>query len=369
MTKLLYITNQICGSGGLERVLSIKASYLADELEYEVHIFTLNQGDQPLFYDFSQKIHYHDCDAVGNPVQYFKKYRKGLKSTISKVKPDVIAVCDDGFKGFFVPKVVGKSCPMIYERHASKNLFKNKEGTSFLQKIKFKLLDWALHFGAASYDKFVVLTNDNLNEWRLKNLKVIPNPLSFYPEHVSDHTVKTVITVANHGYQKGIDRLVQAWEIVQKQHPDWKLKVYGKKDKNLQHQKLAEEFGIHQAIEFHDPVRNIEQKYKESSIYAMPSRSEGFGMVLIEAMACGVPCVSFNCPCGPKDIINDNEDGFLVKDGNIQAFAKRISFLMVNEKDRRMMGEKAREKAKRYLPMHVVPMWHTLFTSLIHKNR
>ena len=120
--KLLYITNAVSGSGGLERVLSIKASFLADNLGYQVHIITLNQGKTPLFFDFSNKIIYHDISVSGTTPTYIKQYITGIKNIVNQVQPSVISVCDDGLKGFFVPLFLSKKFPIIYERHVSKNI-------------------------------------------------------------------------------------------------------------------------------------------------------------------------------------------------------------------------------------------------------
>lgn len=364
--KLLYITNQICGSGGLERVLSIKASYLADSLNYDVHILTLNQGNASLFYDFNDKITYHNITVKGNPLQYFIKYRKGIKETIKKIKPDVISVCDDGLKGLLLPYIIGKPYPMIYERHASKNIEIKKDDLKTLDKIKHKITFTLMDLGGAKYDAFVVLTNGNTKEWHLKNILVIPNPLSFFPtkEDLSTLRNKKVLAVGNHGYQKGYDRLLQSWKLVINKHPDWTLDIYGKIDAEEKHKKLANEIDIAHTVTMHPPTKNIAAKYKEASIYAMASRSEGFGMVLIEAMAYGVPCVSFDCPSGPKDIIDNQKDGFLIKDGDINAFSSKICLLIENTKLRQELGEKARIKAEKYLPENIVPMWEELFKRL-----
>ena len=119
MIKLLYITNKTNGPGGLERVLSIKASYLADHLDYEIHILTLDQGNVEMFYDFSSNIIHHDIATGNNPISFLQNYIKGLNRIVKKIKPNVISVCDDGLKGFLVPLLIGKPCPMIYERHVS----------------------------------------------------------------------------------------------------------------------------------------------------------------------------------------------------------------------------------------------------------
>ena len=120
-------------------------------------------------------INHHDIKTSGNGVRYFLSYKKGLQKVVSKVQPDIILVCDDGLKGFFVPKIISYSCPMIYERHASVSIFINKENLNFLDRVKFKLQKYFMHLGAKKYKAFVVLTNENTKEWNLKNIKVIPN--------------------------------------------------------------------------------------------------------------------------------------------------------------------------------------------------
>ena len=366
--RLLYITNQICGSGGLERVLSIKASYLADKFDYTVHIVTLNQKDTPLFYDFSKKIRFYDLTVEGNIFEYYKSYKNKIKALVNQLNPDIISVCDDGLKGFFVPKIVHKPCIMIYERHASKNIFKKTDTPSILQKIKYKVIDIMMHYGAKNYDAFVVLTNYNLDEWNLNNLTVIANPLSFYPKAQSKVNHKKVITVGNHGFQKGLDRLLQIWKRVSGKFPEWKLDVYGKIDENETYLKLAKKLNIDSSVNFHNPVKNIGDKYQEASIYSMTSRSEGFGMVLIEGMAYGLPCISFDCPSGPRDIIDDKENGFLISNGDIEAYTNKLILLIENNSLRLQMGDKAREKAKKYLPENIVPQWNMLFKTLINNN-
>lgn len=363
--KLLYITNQLFGSGGLERVLSVKASHLAEHFNYEVHIVTLNQGDTTLFYDFSEKIIFHNIQTSGNKISSFFQYRKGLINAVKEIKPDLIAVCDDGFKGFFVPLIIRKPCPMIYERHASKFIFYKTEKRNFIQNFFFSIRIRLIEIGARSYDKFIVLTNENLKEWNLNNLQVIPNTLSFYPELQSNLNNKQIITVGNHGYQKGIDRLIKAASIVIKKYPEWKFVVFGNKNQADINIKLVKELNLGANIIFNDPVKNIGDQYFNSSIYALPSRSEGFGMVLIEAMAYGLPCVAFDCPSGPIDIISNNEDGFLIENGKISQLAKKINDLIEDKQLRIRMGIKARINSKQYLPEFIVPKWDLLFQNLL----
>jgi glycosyltransferase involved in cell wall biosynthesis len=361
--KLLYITNGINGSGGLERVLSIKASYLADVLGYEVHILGLNSATENLFYTFSSKINLHSIPVGGNPISYFKSYVSGLKSTIAKVNPDCIVVCDDGLKAFFLPTILGKSKPVIYERHVSKNIEIRKDAgvlKTLISKLKIKLMDVL----APTFTQFVVLTQENTNEWKSQNVQIISNPLSFYPTESSALTNKKVIAVGKQSHQKGYDRLLVAWQKVIQKQPDWQLEIYGKFDSSQGLEALAQQLQIQNNVHFFEPVKNIQEKYIESSIYVLSSRFEGFGMVLIEAMACGVPCVSFDCPYGPSDIIAEGIDGFLVENGNTVQLAEKLLILIENENRRAEMGSKAKQNVKRFLPENIMQQWDELFKSV-----
>src|SRR5690606_19180021 len=209
--KLLYITNQISGPGGLERVLSIKGSYFSDILKHEVHILTFNDNNKTPFFEFSPSLIRHNSSLKSSTLSYGLGYLKEIKNTLKKVKPDIVLVCDDGLKGMLLPRLIGKNFPMIYERHVSRNISVKSDNPSFAKRFQTRLLFALMHWGGSKYDAFVVLTNGNLKEWKLNNLRVIPNPLSFYPKNSQVKQDKIVIAVGKHSFQKGYDLLMEAW--------------------------------------------------------------------------------------------------------------------------------------------------------------
>jgi glycosyltransferase involved in cell wall biosynthesis len=362
--KLLYITNGITGAGGLERVLSIKTNELINLHQYEIHIITLNEFDIEPFYFFNPKIHFYSIKTGNNAFIYSFRYINELRKKVRIISPDIIDVCDDGLKGLVLPFLLGFPCPMVYERHVSKNIFFNQNQNLIKKKIiqiKLKLMDY---FGS-KYQKFIVLSKGTFVEWNLKNIEIIPNPVSFYPEQSATLLNKKVIAVGKQSYQKGYDSLIKIWAEVVEVHPSWNLEIYGKFDKEIGLEELIKELNISNNVTFFEPTKNIQEKYLEVSIYCMTSRFEGFPMVLLEAMACGVPCISFKCPTGPEDIISDGVDGFLIENNNSNQFKYKLLELIENETMRLDFGKMAKINISKFSVNSIVDKWDELFSLLV----
>ncbi|MBD8016995.1 glycosyltransferase family 4 protein [Kaistella pullorum] len=359
--KLLYITNGITGAGGLERVLSVKASWLADHLGYEVDIISLNEEGKNSFFSFSEKVRLHSVEVSGNPVRYLSRYLEGIQKKVLELQPDIISVCDDALKGFLLPAMIRTRAKWIHESHASVQLGDRGEGVPFQKKFQHVLKQYL----GRGFARVVLLSERNKNEWTLPQLEVIPNPLPFQTDKLSTLQNKRVIAVGSYSFNKGYDLLLQIWTKIEPEFPDWELNIYGK----LTHDNLfakAEKLNL-KNVHFFAPAPDIQEKYVDSSIFVLPSRSEGFGMVIIEAMSCGLPVVSFDCPHGPGDIITDGHDGFLVENGHIEMFAARLQELMSSEELRQEFGTAGRETAKKYMPEKIVKQWDELFRSLVSK--
>jgi glycosyltransferase involved in cell wall biosynthesis len=173
------------------------------------------------------------------------------------------------------------------------------------------------------------------------------------------------VTIARYSHEKGIDLLLKAWFIIEKQISDWRLDVFGDGDRTP-YEQLIDELKINRkSCLLHGRTDDVEKEYCNSSIFVLSSRFEGFGMVLTEAMACGLPVVSFACPCGPKDIVRDGEDGFLVANGNVDDLAQQLMKLMADDNLRTAFAHRAYQNVQRFNMEHIALRWKSLFESCV----
>lgn len=362
--KLLYIVPNINNEGGVARVLSIKANYLVEKLGYEVHILTQNEGFYPLFYSFNSNIVFHDLPLKGNFFQFFNSFAKGLKTKIKAIQPDIVVVCDNGLKAYTIPFILKNRVPLVLEMHSSKFVEERELKNDFLTKVISNGISLLKKTGIKKYDQFVVVTSESIAEWEIDDTIVIPNPLWFASEKSGALENKKVIAVGRHTYEKGFDSMLLIWKKVVAKHADWILEIYGKASENINLKLLAENLNISDNIAFYEPVQDIDKKYLEASFYLMTSRFEGFGMVLIEAMASGLPCIAYDCPCGPRGVISQNQDGFLIENGNESDYVKAIETLIENAALRRKMGKKAKLSSEKYNIDLIMDTWNQLFIGI-----
>jgi glycosyltransferase involved in cell wall biosynthesis len=207
-----------------------------------------------------------------------------------------------------------------------------------------------------------VLTKRDAENWgNFANIKQIYNVLPFYPDQSAELETKRIISVGRFTSQKGFDLLIEAWNLIHYQLPDWQLDIFGAGEDEEMLRSLIRKKCLDNSINIHPPTKDIIKEYLNSSIYVLSSRYEGFGMVLLEAMACGLPCVSFDCPSGPSEIILNNVDGFVVENGNVDRLAEKIKLMATDIRLRKEMGRKSKENIKRFLPENIMKEWDELF--------
>ena len=365
-------------AGGVERVLTIKANYFAETFGYDITIILTEGKDRTLFYPLSDKINiinldinFEDlwtCSFIKKVFVYLRKqrlYKKMLTRELVRIRPDITVSLMRREINFITSVKDGSK--KIGELHVNKANYRNFESnnTNFIKNIFAKFWMSNLKCHIRKLDKFVVLTEEDKHQWgKLENVIAIPDPLSLHVETVSMLSSKRVIAVGRYVYQKGFDLLLQAWSIVEKQFPEWSLAIYGQGDRKP-YENLIDNYSIDKKkCILHGPTNDIIGEYCKSSIFAFSSRFEGFGMVLVEAMSCGLPVVSFDCPCGPKDIIKDGEDGILVENGNVEEFAHALISLMEKSTKRKIMAKNAVRNVQRYSIEQIAHKWETLFNSI-----
>lgn len=373
--KLLYVYTALTTKGGTDRVLSIKANWLSEH-GYDVLIVTDSQmGREPAF-PLSAKVKLNDLaidfgKEYGHNffiriIIYYKLmylFRKKLASVIRKERPDII-ISTLGRDISFLLRIKG-NCKCIGEAHTTKYFIRNfhlLERKNILLKYLIKFFRWRMDCNVAKLDALVVLADEHRVDWNVSiPMYVIPNFLSFFPEETAELLKKEVIMVGRYNDAKGYDYLIPAWGIVHKHHPDWLLNVYGSGELHDQVVEWINERHLDDSIILHEPIDDIMDRYLESSICVLSSRYEGFSLVIMEAMACGVPVVSFDCPHGPRNIIKHGEDGLLVEYLNPQALADGLCQLIEDEDLRKRLGSNARKNILRFSKDTVMSQWDTLF--------
>ncbi|MCF0187210.1 MAG: glycosyltransferase family 4 protein, partial [Bacteroidaceae bacterium] len=368
--KIVYCTPSLYIAGGVERVLTTKANYLADVLGYEVYIMLTDGKGRDPYFPLSKSVKVINLDIgfeelwrlsfIKKGLVYLKKqaqYKRALRKTLLSIRPEITVslgrrevnfLCDipDGSRKFCEIHV-NRSHYRNFERDNA-NWYKNLFARFWMQSLVKKL---------KRYEKVICLTSTDAAAWKeLDNVTFIPNPLPQHTTHQSTCANKIVIAVGRYTYEKGFDLLLDAWAFVHKKHPEWQLNIFGTGDRTP-YLKQCAALGLTDCCHLHDAVPNIAEKYAESSILAVSSRFEGFGMIIIEAMQCGVPVVSFDCPFGPRDIITDGKDGLLVKDGDINSLATGICKMIEDDKYRKQLGEAAIETAKKYNIDQIMERW------------
>ena len=373
--KIAYCIPSLYYPSGMERVLTLKANYFAEHFGYEIHIILTDGKDKEPYYKLYPSITLHQLDINYDEMYgrslwkrisgYWNKqqlFMKRLNDCLCEIRPDItISLLRRDIN--FINKMKDGSIKLgeIHFNKSNYREFSDNRLPAFVQHCVKKYWMWQLIRQVRQLKRFVVLSYEDAAEWtKLKNVAVIYNPLPFFPERQSDGSSKQVIAAGRYMPQKGFDRLIDAWSIVNMQHPDWVLRIYGD-GMRQQLQQQIDRLGIASSCILEHSTPDIDEKYCESSIFALSSRYEGFGMVIIEAMACGIPPVSFACPCGPRDIIDDGKNGLLVENGNIEMLAGKICYLIENDEIRRKMGQQARIDVERFKIEQIAGQWKELF--------
>ena len=376
--KLVYCIGGTYNSGGMERVLSNKANWLSSH-GYEITIITTEQRGRNAFFPLNPDIQQIDLginyeESKGIAAKLFSypfkllKHKSILSKHLRSIRPDiVVSLFDNGSS--IIPKINDGS-KKILEVHFSRFKRKQYERKGLLGIIDRILSKQDLKT-AKSYDHFVVLTNEDKGYWGMdKNISVIPNALNNTFRNIDlKETERTnkIIAVGRLAHQKHFSELIHIFSAIHDKAPDWGLEIIGNGPDKDRLQKLIDGLGLKSKVKLSPATSTIQEKYLTAGIYAMTSRYEGLPMVLLEAQACGLPIISYDCKCGPKDIINDGIDGYIIPMGDRQLFADKLLELIKDQELRLRMGNAAVVSSKRFDEERIMRLWTSLFNKVLYE--
>lgn len=376
--KIVYCHCSLYNPGGMERVLLNKVAWLS-AAGHDVSVVTTDQQGRPPFYRFPDGVRLTDLgvnysldndkplrERIPSYLRKRRLHRRRLTELLMAERPD-ITVSLYPSESSFIPDIADGSRKVL-ELHFNRffRLQYGRGGLTGLIDRQRSRRDVSI---ARRFDSFVVLTDEDKNYWgRMPNITVIPNAALPMPLQ-SDCSARRVIAVGRLDFQKGFDRLIDAWELVKADPASegWRLDIFGQGEwRDMLQARIAEK-GLADSTAVNAPTGDIAAEYAGSSILAMTSNYEGFPMVMIEAMSAGLPVVTFDYKCGPRDIITDCTDGVIVPNGDIRGFADALLRLMADGALRRRMGRAATAVTDRYSEESVMQQWTALFESLTQK--
>lgn len=381
--KILYVFSGIDQAGGVQKIQIDKANYFAAKKGFKVAILTTfcKAGAAPYFH-VSREVSIFtasqlDCDKSGARSQIphrllaAYKFRRAAKMAINNFQPDII-IQAGGYETLFMIGLYGKS-KFICEFHFSYGSEKFAPQRGVFQMALRKLLTHALNLIRTRADVFTVLTNEDLHSWKASGLKFrrityIPNPAPTIPAKGEEcEREKTIIAVGRLDFQKCFHDLIEIWAITEKEAPDWRLEIYGDGPEKNELIQKASSLGLAR-ITFRGKTTKILEKMQQCKIFVMTSAFEGFPLAMLEAMACGLPCITFDFKCGPRDIIKNGINGFIVENRSHLEFAKKILELTRDEPLAKTLSTQAEISAKSFSTEVIMAMWENLYNEVAEKQ-
>ena len=352
--KILMYLDSMAPAGGIERVVSKHIEFFSKKNS----VTLLTKDKKESFYDLAlnietKSLNIDDSFNMNNKIHRIYQTVKQLVVTKSKLKK----------YNLYYDLVYCTHIRNLLELYLSgadmKKIIVTEHGSYYGYNMVYRKLKQFLYPKC----KYIIApTTMDVEIYKLQkcNAFYIPNPLSFYNDNIASLDNKTIINIGRLTSDKRQDLLLEIWDSVSKKHPDWKLKIVGKGElKDLLIQTIKK-YNLIDSVEIVEPIKDVESLFLNSSIFAFTSKYEGFGMVLAEAMACGVPCISFDIPSGPRDIIGNDTDGFLIENNNIENYIQKLNILMSDEIKRKEMGMNAKKNITKFLDTKIEKKWNTL---------
>lgn len=323
--KIAYEIERLSTNGGIERILTDRVNYMAEVWGWDIYILVLLKETEEPWYKLSSKVHVEYLNVGTSGLMMCAEALWKLNKTIKRIKPDIYVTFQS--IGAMSCMLRTHSVPTVYEAHGPRNCMPHPFAMSVAER-----------FASA----VVVLLEQHRKDYaKAKTVEVIPNFTTMTPVTSPDYSGNVVVSAGRVCFEKNFERLETLWGKVREQFPNWKLII-------------------------HHDTRDMLAAYQEGSIFALTSRFEGFSLVLVEAMACGLPCIAFDCPYGPRELIENGKTGYLIPYDDDQMFIDKLSYLMQHPEVRQRMGEEARKSVARFSVDSVMKKWKEFYERLAH---
>lgn len=365
--KLLYCIKSLHRSGGMERILTIKANWLSAN-GYDVHVVTARQKGRKVFFDLDPRV---DLVDLGDKSRFKGRYKEKLGQAIFEIDPD-ICISLGGKDASVLPEVaIGRPC--LVEYHFCYDKFFMKYPGLFLKPyawLRTRRRDRAF----AKFDCLVALTKADSRAWSpiVRDVRQIYNPITASLENESATNAldaRRVVAVGRLEREKNFQDLVLAWQAVSARHPDWKLDIFGNGKQKGKLLRLIARLGLEGKVRLCGLSRRIASEYLKSSAVVLSSRHEGFPLVLVEGSSFGLPLISYDCPTGPSEIIENGVNGLLVKAGDTGQLADSVCRVIEDAGLRKRMGAAALRTSQRFSVPAIMGQWEELFSEFSGKRR
>lgn len=380
--RILYCIPHLYNSGGMERVLTQKINWLAAHTDYTITIVTTEPtptGMSDIYFPLDKRVKvvalnvdfnadYHKClfpKWLGH-TRRMRLYQQKLTDYILREKIDLcISLC--GKEIAFLHQL---PCRTIAESHFAKEqrsqlLRANHSG--WFWALLGRVRTWQLVRSVKRLERLVVLTETDKADWQQSgctNVMCIPNPCILDGQKVSIKSGKsnTILAVGRLHEQKGFDLLLQAWQPIEKTYSDWSLRIVGEGPKRAELEAQIESQGLKRVV-LAGTTNDVLSEYAAASLYILSSRYEGLPLSLIESMWSGLPCIAFDCPQGPAELLAEDR-GWLVPNGDITELTAQIAYALSHPEEALKRAQKAQSFAQTtYSEAAIMPQWVQLIES------
>ncbi len=371
----------------MERVLTQKVNWLAAHTDYEITIVTTELtpvGQSDVYFELDERVQvkalgidfnadYHK-PLLSKYIGHARRMRAYKRALVNYIRANEIDLCIS-LGGKEVSFVSSLPCRTMVEFHFAKDhrqQLLDANHTGWFWHLLGCIRTWQLVRDVRSVEQIIVLTESDKQDWQqvgCANVKCIPNPcaLNSRKSKVESRKTKKVLAVGRLHEQKGFDILLEAWNNVQRDNvqctKDWTLRIVGEGPQRAALEQQIKDLQLSNVV-LAGRVENVVEEYNEASLFVLSSRYEGFSLVLLEAMWCGVPCVSFDCPHGPAELLGGDR-GWLVPAMDVEKLAQQLIYAMTHMEEAMKRAERAQEYAyEKYSEANIMPHWIELIENI-----